>query len=219
MRASVCRGLRWQWLGLLIFRVFCLLRLSLWDSEYALLWWLDKGLAYVNLNCRDLVERFNDTLMECAARTVSLLWYTGSLLVVVMYTMGVVGVLILRNAIEAVNTHYAASNPPVDATLTNFASLGHALVALFQVMMENNWNDILYTSMAARGAIAAVYFVGFFVLCGYFFTFIFTVIILNSVSKEYDGTRAQLHGCAPHTHTRACCHGYSNILQRTSPVP
>merc|ERR1712070_137312 len=33
-------GCQWKWLGLLILRCFCLLRLSLWETEYTVLWYL-----------------------------------------------------------------------------------------------------------------------------------------------------------------------------------
>ena len=88
----ICWGCQWKWLGVLILRVFGLMRLSLWDTQFSVLWWLDQACLYFHHPegeplppLRNHVMAFNHRLMEASARTVSLFFYTGSLCGIVLY--------------------------------------------------------------------------------------------------------------------------------------
>jgi len=178
-------GCQWKWVGLMIFRIFGMLRYSLWSTEYSVLWWVHKLFSRdaIGFNIPNTIMVFNIRLLEAAARTFSLLYFTGSLLLMILYTWAVVGVLVFEDSIELVNKKFPQAQL-VDDSMTNFSSVGHAVIAMFQVLIENNWNDILYTTAEKKGAAAIIFFVLFFVLCAFFFLNIFTAIILNSVNKN-----------------------------------
>ena len=78
----------------------------------------------------------------------------------------------------------------MDPDLTNFKSVGHAMIAMFQVLVENNWNDILYSTAAGVGLPAVLFFVLYYIVVVYFFLNIFTAIVLGSFTKQTDANTA-----------------------------
>jgi len=189
-------GVQWKWLGLLIFRCFGLLRVSLWEREYTVLWWFKETTTHCGINMLAKIESFNRNIVETAVRTIFLLYYTSCLVFLLTYVFAIGGVMLLNNSIEEVNAAY--EDPPVNEAYTNYRSLGQAMIGMFQIMMENNWNDQLYTTAMVYGAAAVCFFVSYFIVNGYFFLNIFTVIVLNSLGSDNPTSPGWMQLTIPH---------------------
>lgn len=136
---------RWydsKWLGLVMLRGLSLGRCSIWETEHSLLWWVQNVLSTLTMGWLTpswgsaAVRRFNLKIMSTASRTVLLFVHTGGLLFLVLYLFAVFGSL-FGNVVGRVSVSY--DDHPVDAELTNFNDISHSLVALFQILMSNNW--------------------------------------------------------------------------------
>ena len=68
--------------------------------------------------------------------------------------------------------------------MTNFSTLPKSLVAMFQILMTNNWNDILYTAMDGQGHAVAIFLIAFYILSVLVMLNIFTSIVLQSINKR-----------------------------------
>lgn len=132
---------------------------------------------------------FNLKLMGTATRTRRLFLHNGGMLYCVLYMFSVCGSLfgdVVQN--ENNNPKYGLdSGGAVDDSMTNFSDIWHSHVAMFQILMSNNWDDIMYTVGAGCGAASKVFFVISFIILPYVFGNIFTSIVLQSFDVHEHG--------------------------------
>eukprot|EP00656_Telonema_subtile_P014022 TRINITY_DN17130_c0_g1_i2.p1 TRINITY_DN17130_c0_g1~~TRINITY_DN17130_c0_g1_i2.p1 ORF type:complete len:548 (-),score=156.11 TRINITY_DN17130_c0_g1_i2:10-1653(-) len=190
-----------KWFGLLVLRGMSLGRCSIWEKEHSLLWWAQRVLHWGSRgrvpDCWGSVaiRNFNLKLMSTATRTRVLFVHTGGLLFCVLYSFAVFGSL-FGDVVARVDKEY--SDDPVDRGLTNFSDIGHSLIAMFQILMSNNWNDILYTAAAGCGAFVKPFFVVVFVVLVFIMLNIFTSIVLQSFDVN------EVHSDLRHTGEFSC---------------
>ena len=61
----------------------------------------------------------------------------------------------------------------------NFEAVGPAFLSLFQVVVSNNWNDLLFPNIDATSRYNALYFASFFILTNFILVNLMTSLILD----------------------------------------
>ena len=174
----------WRGASLLVMRCFCLLRWSMWRQD-SLLWWFDQlTLAVLGSSIRSNIRVFSRQFARTWERTSALFLYTGGLLFLVQYFFSVLGTMIIDDKLAAINQNDNAPMNGAYGELTNFSTMGSSMVAMFQVMLTNNWNDLLYTSVAATHSWIAMFFIIYYILVPLLFLNIFTSVVLQCFREE-----------------------------------
>jgi len=174
----------WRGASLLVMRCFCLLRWSMWQPD-SVMWWFDRlTLAVFGSSIRMNIYSIMLQIKQTWERTSSLFLYTGGLLFLVQYFFSVLGTMIIDDKLAPINQNDNAPMNGAYGELTNFATVGSSMVAMFQIMLTNNWNDILYTSVAATHSAIAAFFIIYYILVPLLFLNIFTSIVLQSFKMD-----------------------------------
>ena len=66
---------------------------------------------------------------------------------------------------------------------TNFDSLGWSILTIFQVLLGEGWNDIMYDCMRSSGMMAALYFIGLVIFGNIIMLNLFLAILLGNFDK------------------------------------
>ena len=66
---------------------------------------------------------------------------------------------------------------------TNFDSLGWSILTIFQVLLGEGWNDIMYDCMRSSGMMAAAYFIGLVIFGNIIMLNLFLAILLGNFDK------------------------------------
>ena len=75
----------------------------------------------------------------------------------------------------------------VDEDMTNFSSVKQSLVPMFQILMSNNWDDLLYTVGSQCGTGSKIFIVLSFIVLVFVTGNIFTSIVLQSFDVHEHG--------------------------------
>jgi len=165
----------------LVLRSFCLFREALWKPS-TLLWWLDRLMPCLEL--KEGVASTNLRARESFDRTIALFLFMGGGMFFIVYFFAVLGMCLIGDALAATDSLPSATMNGDYGEMTNFSNLPRSLVSMFQILMTNNWNDILYTAMQGSGASIALFFVVFYILSVLVMLNIFTSIVLQSINKR-----------------------------------
>ena len=199
-----------RWFGLLVLRVLNLGRCSIWETEFSLLWWTQHLMARCSFGLiqedwgSKFMRKFNLQLMNTVTRTAQLFVHAGGVLFCVLYVLAVCGslfgdVIQIENAKQTKEQYSAATQcwldqscagPPVDESMTNFSTIGHSLVAMFQVLAENNWNDLVYTVGAGCGPWSKAFMVLSYVILVLIMLNVFASIVLQSFEVHIEGAES-----------------------------
>jgi len=166
-------------------RVFCIMNDVYWKpvgSHDTLLSLLNRCVPWFGL--RDQVRMTNMKWEDGFRRTAPLISFMGMFLFFMWYFFAVVGMCLIEDAMSEINK---LPNAPMNGSygeMTNFATMASAMVSMFQVILTNNWNDLLYTAMAATNDWIAVFFILFYILTVLIMLNIFTSIVLQSFTMR-----------------------------------
>ncbi|KAK3269586.1 mitochondrial thiamine pyrophosphate transporter, partial [Cymbomonas tetramitiformis] len=125
---------------------------------------------------RSLVETFFECLpmvLEMVTVTFCILYFY-SVVGMELFSTSIVGDVpyCSKGGDSPVNTGDAKKDICLD-DIENFQTPGHAMLALFQIITSNNWNDVMYPNVVANIKISGTGFPGYF----YFISF-FTLMVL-----------------------------------------
>ena len=76
---------------------------------------------------------------------------------------------------------------------TNFDSLGMSLLAVFQVVTGENWNDVLYNCMKVNGVVGAIYTSSMFCFGNYIVLNLFLAILLDNFQQSSGVSRSTFY--------------------------
>eukprot|EP00656_Telonema_subtile_P016478 TRINITY_DN18709_c0_g1_i2.p1 TRINITY_DN18709_c0_g1~~TRINITY_DN18709_c0_g1_i2.p1 ORF type:complete len:960 (-),score=179.01 TRINITY_DN18709_c0_g1_i2:176-3055(-) len=131
---------------------------------------------------RARVHLFNRRVREAVARTFFLLVWSCVLIWLLLYFYAAVGNLIFDDTIERVNAAFS-NNPGIDTDVNTFKTLAGSIMIVYQFVIDNNWNDVLYCVKVHYPIIGPVYCISFFIIVNYTMLNIVTSIVLASFDK------------------------------------
>jgi len=164
-----------------------------------LLYWVD--LAVQRISTRRIVERgqnvrkprfsitrklqhMNKQLSNAMRRTVALIAFSAFVMFFTWYIYAAIGVQIIGDSLAAIDQMSGATMNGAYGEMTNLKDLKHSMVAMFQVLITNNWNDLLYTSIAAKGHSVTIFWITFYIVINLVFMNIIISTVLISLQQE-----------------------------------
>jgi len=144
---------------------------------------------------RESGRRHESKVGKTFSRTFALFAFIGGMMLFVWYVFSVIGEAVIGDSLGAID---ALPGSPMNGgygDMTNFSTLGVSMVSMFQVIVGNNWNDILYTAMAAKGKGMAVFFIVYYILVQLVLMNIFIAIVVDRVHRtcEDEGSPVGQH--------------------------
>ncbi|RYY32687.1 ion transporter, partial [archaeon] len=102
------------------------------------------------------------------------------LFITIMFVFAVMGMQLFGSGYEAAIQRGIVDEVP----RLNFQTLANALITVFQVTDNENWNDTLTTHMSIYGGASALFFIVVIVLGNYLFLNVFMAILLSNFSTD-----------------------------------
>lgn len=108
------------------------------------------------------------------------------LLLLLIFIYVLIGLELFANQVK-----FDAGNKPVNPTTPgavsprdNFDDFFHAFIIVFQVLISDNWDELMFTVARSRGWVAMAYFVSLIVIGVMFFLNIFLAILLENFGQD-----------------------------------
>ena len=121
------------------------------------------------------------TLLDSIAFTVLTIKDYTILLCLFIYVFSLLGMSFFAGAAKFdADGNYSADGEPPRA---NFDALGWAALTVFEVMIGENWNAVMYDQMRTAGGISALYFIALVIFGNVFMLNLFLAILLGNFDR------------------------------------